>query len=194
MRKKGVHGDWQELLEGKTINLRIAEKEDVQLLSKWFNDVRFIGDYQAFPTQASEDQVEQQVLERRLYGHEWVDFIVEKKDGTSIGETVYYLVAPNFGWIEIGYAIVEGERGKGYGTEVIQVLTDYLFLSRDIPRIQAMISKSNLASKRVLEKAGFKKEGTMRMALWNSKGEWEDGCLYSILRNEWKEPRTLKPK
>jgi RimJ/RimL family protein N-acetyltransferase len=123
-----------------------------------------------------------------------VDFIVEKKDGTSIGETVYYLVAPNFGWIEIGYAIVEGERGKGYGTEVFQVLTDYLFLSRDIPRVQAMISKSNLASKRVLEKAGFKKEGTMRMALWNSKGEWEDGCLYSILRNEWKEPRTLKPK
>jgi hypothetical protein len=37
------------LLEGKSINLRIAEKEDIPLLLQWLNDTRFIGDYMSYP-------------------------------------------------------------------------------------------------------------------------------------------------
>jgi len=48
----------------------------------------------------------------------------------------------------------------------------------------------NLASQKVLEKAGFKKEGTMRKYFF-IRGELGDACLYSILREEWKEPRIL---
>lgn len=180
------------MLEGKRVNLRVAEKEDAPFLAQWFNDVGFIGDYQSFPIQVSRNQLEAQVLEHKLYGHEWVNFIVEKKDGTEIGEACHYISAPNFGWTEIGYAIVPEERSKGYGTEAIQILVDYLFLSRDIVRIQAVIDSENLASRRALEKAGFKKEGTIRKALWNAKGKWADAHLFGILREEWIEPRTLQ--
>ena len=179
------------LLEGKSINLRIAEKEDIPLLLQWLNDVRFIGDFMSYPVQASRNQLEPQVLEHKLYGHEWVDFIVEKKDGARIGEVVHFISAPNFGWIEIGYAIVPEERNKGYCTEAIQILTDYLFLTRDIVRVQATIDEKNLSSKRVLEKNGYKKEGTLRKALWNATGRWTNGCIYSNLKEEWKEPRIL---
>ena len=86
------------LPEGKNVNLRIAEKEDIPLLLQWFNNARFAGDYQSFPVQASKDQLEPQVLEHKLYGHEWVNFIIEKKDGAKIGEVVHYISAPNFGW------------------------------------------------------------------------------------------------
>jgi RimJ/RimL family protein N-acetyltransferase len=48
----------------------------------------------------------------------------------------------------------------------------------------------NFASQKVLEKAGFKKEGTIRKSAF-IKGEWRDGCLYSILREEWKGPKIL---
>jgi RimJ/RimL family protein N-acetyltransferase len=48
----------------------------------------------------------------------------------------------------------------------------------------------NLASQKVLEKAGFKKEGTMRKYFF-IRGELRDACLYSILREEWKEPKIL---
>jgi ribosomal-protein-alanine N-acetyltransferase len=179
------------LLEGKRINLRIAEKEDVPLLLQWFNDVRFAGDYQSFPAQISKNQLEPQIGEHKLYGHEWVNFVVETKDGTKVGEAVHYVSAPNFGWVEIGYAIVPEHRDKGYGTEAVQLLTDYLFLTRDIPRIQAVIDRKNRASQSVLEKTGFKKEGVLRSALWNAAGKWTDGCIYSILKDEWKEPRIL---
>jgi aminoglycoside 6'-N-acetyltransferase len=180
-----------KVLQGKRLNLRIAEKEDIPLLQQWLNDVRFIGDFMSFPIQASKNQLEPQVLEHKLYGHEWVDFIVEKKDGAKIGEVVHFISAPNFGWVEVGYAIVPEERNKGYCTEAVQILTDYLFLTKDIARVQATIDEENLGSKRVLEKIGFKKEGTLRKALWNGAGRWADGCIYSILREEWKEPRIL---
>ena len=181
-----------QLIEGETINLRIAEKDDIPSLVQWFNDVRFAGDYQHFPVQITSSQIERQIVEQRLYGHEWVDFLVEKKDGTRIGWVVHYISAPNFGWAESGYRIISSERNKGYGIETIQVITDYLFLTKDdVTRIQAVIDKGNLASKRALENCGYEKEGVLRKALWNAAGEWVDGCLYSILREDWKEPKIL---
>jgi RimJ/RimL family protein N-acetyltransferase len=182
----------RRLLEGKNVNLRIAEKEDIPLLAQWLNDVRFSGDYQSFPVQFSKNELEPQVLERKLYGQEWVNFVIEKKDGTKIGLAVHYISSPNFGWVEIGYVIIPEERNKGYCIEAIQILTDYLFLTKGIVRIQAVTDKENLASKFVLERSGFKKEGTLRKALWNTAGKLTDGFLYSILREEWKEPKILK--
>jgi ribosomal-protein-alanine N-acetyltransferase len=82
------------------------------------------------------------------------------------------------------------ERGKGYGTEAVQLMVDYLFLSKDLARIQAIANVRNKASQRVLEKAGFQREGTIRKCLFN-RGELRDYYLYSILREEWKEPKIL---
>jgi len=57
-------------------------------------------------------------------------------------------------------------------------------------RIQAQTDQRNVASQRVLEKAGFKKEGTLRKNFF-MRGEWTDDYIYSILREEWKEPKIL---
>ncbi|MDI6691364.1 MAG: GNAT family protein [Candidatus Bathyarchaeota archaeon] len=179
------------MLEGKRINLRLAEKEDVPLLVQWLNDVEFAGDYQHFPDQLSKAELEKRILEHKLYQIEWVDFIIEKKDGNKIGWACHYISAPNFGWTEIGYAIIKSERNKGYGTEAVQMLVDYLFLTREIIRVQAVINTQDAASRRVLEKSRFKKEGKLRKALWASKGKWTDAHIYSILRKEWKEPNML---
>jgi RimJ/RimL family protein N-acetyltransferase len=86
--------------------------------------------------------------------------------------------------------MIPNERGKGYCTEAVRIIIDYLFLSRDVVRIQAQTETGNLASQKVLEKAGFKKEGTMRKCDF-SRGELRDTHLYSILREEWKEPKIL---
>jgi len=48
----------------------------------------------------------------------------------------------------------------------------------------------NFASQRVLEKAGFTKEGIFRKSAF-IMGVWQDGVLYSVLREEWKEPKIL---
>ena len=73
------------------------------------------------------------------------------------------------------------------------MIVDYLFLSRELVRIHAIADVRNKASQKVLEKAGFKREGTMRKAVFN-RGELRDYYLYSILREEWKEPKILTKK
>jgi len=167
--------------------LRIAEKEDIPILAQWFNDPEFQGEYQDFPTQVSRAQLEKQVFEPQVPQMQWTDFIIEKKDGTKIGWAAHYISSQNFGWMEIGCSLVPSQRGKGYGTEAVKTLVNYLFLTREsIVRIQAVTNTRNEAFQRVLEKAGFKKEGKLRKALF-VRGNWADGYLYSLLREEWRK-------
>ena len=98
---------------------------------------------------------------------------------------------PNFGWTEIGFAIAPPERNRGCASEAAAILTDYLFLTRDIGRIQAVVDVENAFSMKALEGSGFKREGTLRNALWNRRGVWADGFIYGIVREEWKAPRVL---
>ncbi|MCJ7470823.1 GNAT family N-acetyltransferase, partial [Candidatus Bathyarchaeota archaeon] len=48
----------------------------------------------------------------------------------------------------------------------------------------------NKASQRILEKAGFKKEGVSRKGSF-VRGQWRDTVNYSVLREEWKQPKIL---
>ncbi len=86
--------------------------------------------------------------------------------------------------------IIPKERGKGYSTKAVEIIVDYLFILKDIHRIQALIVEENVASRRVLEKTGFKKEGFIRNAGYG-RGKYRNGVLYSIIREDWGQPRIL---
>ena len=179
------------MLEGKLVNLRRAEKEDLPLLWDWMNNSNFYGEYFS-PMPRSRTEVEKALDSNPL---EYATFIVEKKDGTKVGLTVHFtvFVAPWRKTLEIGYALLPTQRGKGYCTEATKIMVDYLFLSKDIPCIQATTDIGNAASQKVLEKVGFKKEGTLRKR-WFMNGGWKDIAMFSILKEEWKEPKLIGQK
>ena len=179
------------MLEGKKVNLRIREREDTDFATECFNNLDFRGEYDPITPQRSKterlkdfDNPSQLAILT-----ETGRFVTEKKDGTTIGFIAHWLGLPNR-WMEIGYEIVPSERGKGYGAEATQLMVDYLFLSKNIGRIQAITDTRNIASQKVLERAGFQKEGTIRKSGF-VKGKWVNAYLYSILREEWKEPKIL---
>jgi len=182
------------LLEGKKINLRVREREDIDWLMECFNNLDFRGEYDPITPQKSrterlkdfDNPTQLSILT------EAGRFIVEKKDGTKIGTIAHWLVLPNR-WMEIGYHLIPRERRKGYGTEAAQLIVDYLFLSRTIDRIQAITDVRNKASQRVLEKTGSQKEGTIRKSGF-VEGAWTNAYLYSILREDWKQPKALAQK
>jgi len=174
------------LLDGKNVNLRVMEKEDFPLFAEWANKPEVFGEYNPL------FQVSKTQAEKMFEGpHEEKPFIIEKKDGSKIGFiTHFYVLHPASRQLEIGYSMVPSERSKGYCTEATQLMLDYLFLSKDTMRIQAQTDPRNIGSQKVLEKAGFKKEGTLRKSFF-IRGEWADSFIYSILREEWKEPKIL---
>ncbi len=168
------------MFEGKNVNLRIVEKEDLPQIAEWLNETEVFGEFNPL-MQHSKIELEEWYnglsTEGRL-------FFIEKKDGSRIGE-IHHLKD-----MEIGYGLIPSERRKGYCSEAVKIMVDYLFLSKNIVRIYALTNARNIASQRVLEKAGFKKEGLVRKSLF-VRGEWTDRCLYGILREEWEEPRIL---
>ena len=171
------------MLEGKVVNLRVEEKEDLPLVAIWLNDPEYFGAYNPL-IQLSKSQLEKE-YDKLSPEKNW--FLIEKKDGSKIGGIGHF---PAGKLMEIGYVLIPSERGKGHCTEAVKIMVDYLFLSKDIVRIQAHTDVRNVASQKVLEKVGFKKEGTVRKFSF-IRGEWRDGYLYSILREEWKEPKIL---
>jgi RimJ/RimL family protein N-acetyltransferase len=174
------------LLEGKKVNLRIIEKENLPLFTEWINNPEVLGEYNPL-WQMSRTEVEKMFESP----HELKSFLIERKDGSKIGFIIhYYVLDPAGRQLEISYSLVPNEREKGYCTEAIKIMVDYLFLSKDTVRIQAQTDLRNVASRKILEKVGFKKEGTLHKNLF-IRGEWRDSFLYSILREEWKEPKIL---
>lgn len=159
------------------------EKEDIPLYAEWVNDPEFYGPFVNIKQQ-SQTEIEKH-FDTLPENAKW--FFMEKSEGDKIGFILYWYF--NEHW-EIGYGLVPSERGKGYSTEAVQILVDYLFLSRDLVRVQAHADVENVASQKVLEKSGFTKEGTIRKSTY-AFGEWRDEYLYSILREEWKTPKVL---
>jgi RimJ/RimL family protein N-acetyltransferase len=111
-----------DLLEGKTANLKVAEREDLPLIAEWLSNPEFFN-YAPFP-QRSRAEFEKQ-YDNLPSDSRW--FVVEKKGGSKIGFIYHELEGSQ---LEIGYALVSDERNKGYGTEAITTIVDYLFLAK----------------------------------------------------------------
>lgn len=82
---------------------------------------------------------------------------------------------------ELGYYIAEECWGKGIMTEAVKQICEYVFTKSDIIRIYAEPFAHNIASCRVLEKAGFQYEGTLRKNAVKN-GTVVDMKMYSKLR------------
>jgi ribosomal-protein-alanine N-acetyltransferase len=80
----------------------------------------------------------------------------------------------------LGYWIGKQHCKKGYMKEALDILIPSLFLNLQLNRIEAAILENNIASKNLLNKIGFKKEGKLRRYL-KINGEWQDHILYSLL-------------
>ena len=92
------------MLEGKTVNLRIMEREDLPVLQEWDNNPEFMGEYEEL---RQETKTELEKTYDNLKDAQW--FFVQKKDGTKIGYIAHFLAA---GETELGYFIVPSERGR----------------------------------------------------------------------------------
>ncbi len=81
----------------------------------------------------------------------------------------------------LGYWLAEELWGKGIMTEAVKLVTEYVFQNLDLIRLQAGVLSKNPSSMRVLEKAGYVKEGILRRSVIK-RGEILDEHVYAILK------------
>lgn len=84
---------------------------------------------------------------------------------------------------QIGYWMGESHAGKGYMSEAIGLVVSYAFDTLRLHRIEAACIPENTRSIRVLEKAGFRREGLLRSYL-RINGSWQDHYLYALIAGD----------
>ena len=114
----------------------------------------------------------------------WLQFaIIITNENKLIGDIGVNLSADKM-QAEVGCTLDKAFQGKGYATEALGAMVEYLFLTLKKHRITAYIDPRNTESISMVERLGFKKEAHFRESLF-IRGEWVDDVVYAILEKEW---------
>jgi RimJ/RimL family protein N-acetyltransferase len=108
--------------------------------------------------------------------------VVDREMGQAQGGCVLHHVDWERDQAEIGYWLFEHARGRGTATRTARFLAEHGF-SLGLQRIEARVNLGNTASERVLERAGFTREGVLR-SMTLRDGNRIDQTLYSLLPGE----------
>jgi ribosomal-protein-alanine N-acetyltransferase len=121
----------------------------------------------------------------------WIDLNEARRDNTNFAITVGGSVAGGIGYslgafetrltATIGYWLAQPFWGRGITTAALKSLTGYAFDTHRLRRIASVVMAPNLSSARVLEKAGYVREGIMRNGVVKH-GEAYDLLLYAMVR------------
>ena len=87
------------------------------------------------------------------------------------------------GSVEIGYWLIERVRGSGLGSRAVALLAHWAVVDCGLARVEALVLPDNVASQRVLEKAGFRREGLLRSYLVLDTRR-ADAFVYSLLPSD----------
>lgn len=112
--------------------------------------------------------------------------VIERaSDGAFVGWSGVSRWSPDYRSASLGYCLGEAAWGHGYATESARALLQWAFDTLDLNRVQAETDTRNTASARVLEKLGFRREGTLREDCVVN-GDVSDSWVYGLLRREWR--------
>ena len=94
-----------------------------------------------------------------------------------------------------GFRYIPKYWGKGYGTEAEKAILAFGFEALGLHRVSCICEYENIASLRIMEKCGMRREGHGILDHWNpKKKKWHDTYYYAILKDEWKEAKdTSQP-
>jgi RimJ/RimL family protein N-acetyltransferase len=167
------------------VALRGALPSDAAALHGWRREAS-IGRHQPLGPASIGDlraELERQNLAdlRRGQGSKF-QWVIEV-DGAPAGWITLVIANWEHGLGELGYALSTEWQGRGVMTVALGRLLDDLFSSTRLERLEARCAVDNHASRRVLEKCGFRREGTLR-GYFRLAGRRVDNHLYAMLRED----------
>ena len=116
-----------------------------------------------------------------------------RETGETIGDAVLILASAESQQGEVGYIIHPDHQGRGYATETTVALLEIAFGEVELHRVCGRFEPRNIASGRVLERAGMRREATLVENEW-IRGEWQSEGICGVLRSEWLDRRGAQPE
>jgi ribosomal-protein-alanine N-acetyltransferase len=181
------------VLDTERLRLREPRRSDAeQLLAAWRDEETMLyfgteplgtrrealDEIRAFREQASSGE-----------GIRWI--LTERGRDEYIGDIGFFDFAPDHARAEIGFLLAKQAWGRGLMSEALAATLQYGFVSKDLHRVEALVDPRNVACLRVLERCGFRREGTLRDYEFE-RDAFIDLLLLSILRSEWGGAEALR--
>jgi RimJ/RimL family protein N-acetyltransferase len=164
--------------------LRTPVHDDVPALAPAFVDPAVGGEAGLPPFGEAELHafIDTMLPEWRARGQLVPYVIVDAGSGELLGGATLHHLDPTREVIELGYWLFAAARGRGVATRTVEALTGWAFAS-GFNRVEAAVRVGNEASERVLERAGFTREGVKRRFLRYLGGR-VDATLFARLRDD----------
>jgi [ribosomal protein S5]-alanine N-acetyltransferase len=168
------------------VTLRPAAPRDAELLRQWRAEtsVRRFQPLNDLPaSQLRADVASQRMSELYRGQGDKFQWIVQV-DGQPAGWITLVVSNWEHGLAEVGYALSTRYQSRGLMTEALGLLLADLFANTTIERVEARCAVENSASRRVLEKNGFRLEGHLR-GYFKLRGRRIDNYLLALLREDF---------
>lgn len=123
-------------------------------------------------------------LQDKYNNADYFDWAICLKDNNlMIGRISSYEFDEDKRKVDLAWQMNKEYRGKGYMTEAVKAITEF-FIKLGCERIEAFADVDNIASNKVIKKAGFEFEGVLRKYDLNRQGKLYDANMYSIVIGE----------
>ena len=166
--------------------IRIARPEDAEAIFSYRSDC-IVNQYQGWIPNSIEEvrrciiNMPETIDVANLY----VQFVVlNLKENRLIGDMAISFSNHDNMQAEIGCTLDKAFQNKGYATEAMKGMVDYLFSTMHKHRIVVSVDPRNTASLRLIERIGFRKEAHFKKSYY-LRGEWVDDIIYAKLKEEW---------
>lgn len=187
----------QGTIEIKTKRLilrRFVEADIPSVFKNWTSDDK-VTEYLRWPTQKSIEETKN-VIDNFIEKYKRNDFyswaiVLKDRINEPIGMINVVDIKENLNIVQIGYCIGRKWWNLGIASEALSGIIPFLFEQAKANRIEGSHDPNNPSSGKVMEKCGFKYEGTLRQSDFNNKGI-ADAAVYSILACDYKNKNNKK--
>ena len=176
------------------MTLRQVREADLEVLYDAHTDIRSRGAYYPLGVM-SQPAFRGEFAEHGFWQKTEGMLVIESPEGEIAGHIEFFRPVSYWDAFELSYQLYADQyAGRGFVSEAVQLLVDYLFGAKKEHRIHLVIVPENGPSRRIAEKCGFVLEGTVRGAFFND-GRNHDVVLYSLLRSDprpWHQPEGAR--
>ena len=173
-----------ERFESKRLSLRIPRRDDTSAIFTAYAQDSEVTRYLTWRPHKNLKEtysIIEQILELWEEGTAYSYAITFQGTEAVIGMIALH---PDGFKVALGYVLAKAYWGKGYMTEAVCFVTNWLLRQPDIYRVFAICDVANLASAHVMEKAGMTREGLLRRYAIhpNVSDEPQDCYMYAIVK------------
>lgn len=173
-------------LETERLLIRDLTLDDKQAVFNYRSDAE-ANKFQSWIPETLEDV--EQFIERNNkefnQPESWYQVLITEKDSKAvIGDIGIHFFGSENLQAELGITLNKDFQGRGYASEALKGVINFLFGDLKKHRIMASVDPENIDSLKLMERIGFRKEGHFVKSLfW--KNNWTDDVIYALLREEW---------